>query len=88
MWWIKRKLNDEGTTLLPPALALRKDRDDVLDRVEREPSEAKARALLVGLNERIRTANRSMISGPSSNTVPVDIERAMAKWRKTHSANG
>jgi Domain of unknown function (DUF1992) len=89
-WWIRRKLADEDASFLPPALAIAKDRDDVLECILHEPAETTARTMLIKLNERIRQANRLTVSGPPSSTMPVDIERALVKrrtWRSsTHSA--
>jgi hypothetical protein len=37
------------------------------------------------INEKIRKANRNMISGPPFLLVPYDLERVVCEWREQHS---
>lgn len=82
MWWVRRKVQSEGISYLPPALALRKDREDTLARLDAEPSEARVRTLLGELNSRIRDVNSRSISGPPSTVMPLDIELVVEAWRE------
>ena len=81
LWWVKRKLAEESADFLPPTLAVRKERDLVLDRVRATTDEAAARRLLGALNERIREVNRLATSGPPSTLAPLDVDDAVARWR-------
>lgn len=87
MWWVRKKLREEGASFLPPALALRKDREDTLDRVAAAASEAEVRRLLSELNTRIRQVNRLSASGPPSTVMPVDIDRELLRWRQRRSGH-
>jgi hypothetical protein len=87
MWWVKQKLASEGVSFLPPALALRKEVDDVLARVMRERSEEAVRVALDDLNARIRHVNRTTISGPSTSISPLDVDRIVSEWRASRSAD-
>lgn len=82
MRWVRSKLEREGVSYLPPTLALRKDREDTLARLEAESSEARARQLLEELNGRIRAINSRSIDGPPSTVMPVDVEAVIAEWRE------
>lgn len=86
MWWVRRKLKSEGVSYLPPALALRKDREDTLSRLETERSEERARLLLEELNTRIRHVNSRSIAGPPSTVMPLDVESVLQEWRERRAA--
>ncbi|MFE7427892.1 DUF1992 domain-containing protein [Streptomyces sp. NPDC014735] len=83
-WWIKRKLRREGVSVLPPALALRKEAEDVREAVSRARTEAEVRRLLTGVDEKIRAAVRRPPPGPLLNLEPFDIEAMVEEWRAAH----
>jgi Domain of unknown function (DUF1992) len=80
-WWIKRKLQRENLSYLPPTLALRKEVADELAAAKDARSEEELRRILAGVNERIREAIRAPLPGPPLDLTPVDIEEAVAAWR-------
>jgi len=80
-WWVKQKLRDEGAAFLPPTLALRKDVEEARAKMAAARSEAEVRRLVEEINTRIRTVNRMATSGPPSNLMPLDADRAVARWR-------
>ena len=82
--WVRDKARREDLpvlALLPPALALAKEVEDLPDRLARERSEARVRALLDDLNARIDAARRGPQLGPPLRTGPVDVPAAVAAWR-------
>jgi hypothetical protein len=81
LWWVRNKLQREGVSYLPPALALRKDVEGVQAAIATAGSEDEVRELVEEINERIRAANRLATSGPPSTLVPLDLERAVEAWR-------
>jgi len=85
MWWVRQKLASEGVSFLPPALALRKEVDETLERLMHESSEDAVRTVLEDLNARIKQVNRTTISGPSTSVSPIDVERIVEKWRASRS---
>jgi DnaJ homologue, subfamily C, member 28, conserved domain len=85
MWWVKGKLRREGLTYLPPSLALRKEADDAVEEARRAPSEAEARRIVEGVNERIREANRQGITGPRVALRPYEVGRIAQEWRERHA---
>lgn len=82
MWWIKRKMHEEGVSYLPATLALRKEVEDTLEEAARAPSEARVRHLVAGVNERIEAAMRTAMDGPPHNLTPVEVERFVERWRE------
>ena len=87
-WWVKQKLRDEGVSFLPPTLALRKEVEDARAEMAAAPSEAEVRRLVEAINNRIRTVNRMAAAGPPSNLMPLDPERAVARWRAQRAEPG
>ncbi|MCT2592534.1 DUF1992 domain-containing protein [Streptomyces sp. N2-109] len=84
LWWVKEKMEREGLSCLPPSLALRKEAQEAQVAAARAPSEAEARRIVAGINERIREALRNPPAGPPLNLSPLDIEEVAADWRARH----
>jgi Domain of unknown function (DUF1992) len=80
LWWIKRKLRDEGLAWLPPTIALRKEAEAALAAAARAGSEAEVRAIVAGINAKIAEGNCKVASGPPLNLAPFDPERVVACW--------
>jgi len=81
LWWIRDKLRREALSVLPPALALRKELDDTMDRIAAARTEAEVRRLVASINERIVYVNSHITSGPPSTLVPLDVEHVLEEWR-------
>jgi len=86
MWWVQRKLQSEGLSLLPPSLALRKEVEDVRERIPSAPSEAAVRRVVAELNEKIVSVNARTFVGPPSNVVPLRVERELERWSEARAA--
>ncbi|MEE1769147.1 DUF1992 domain-containing protein [Streptomyces sp. JV185] len=80
-WWIKQKMQREGVSVLPPALALRKEAQDVAEAVSGARTEAEVRRMLTEVNEKIRAAIRRPPPGPLLNLKPFDIDAVVDEWR-------
>ena len=81
MWWIKEKLRRENISVLPPALALRKEVEDALEQIAKANSEAAVRRIVTDINARIVQVNSRTTKGPPSNTMPLDVDRIVREWR-------
>lgn len=81
-WWIKKKVERERIASLPPALAVKHQRDEVMERVTRARSEREVRVLLEELNATIRRVNATVTVGPSTTIGPLDVEAVVAAWRR------
>lgn len=81
-WWIKAKIRRENLEpVLPTALSLRREVERVQDALADCPNERAARAVLEGLNERIRTFYASVSDRPRVVVRLVDVEAELGRWR-------
>ncbi|WP_375492312.1 DnaJ family domain-containing protein [uncultured Jatrophihabitans sp.] len=78
--YLKRE-NVEVDALLPPALALAKEVENLPVRLLRERSEPRARAVVEDLNTRILRALAAPQIGPPLRARPVDVEAVLAQRR-------
>ncbi|WP_165986180.1 DUF1992 domain-containing protein [Streptomyces sp. YIM 98790] len=80
-WWVKRKMEREGLSFLPPSLALRKEAEDALAAARAAGSERRVREIVAEINDRIRAALRHPPAGPPLNLRPFDADAVVADWR-------
>ena len=85
LWWLRQKLKRENVQVLPPTLQVRKDLDDVRERIAATDDEAVVRTLVAEINEKIREVNRTVVSGPPTTLAPLDVERVVEGWRAEHN---
>lgn len=86
-WWIKAKMRREGVSVLPPALALRKEAEDVLAALPEVRTEAEVRRLLTEVNEKIAEAVRRPPPGPLLSIRPFDVEALVRDWHEARSSS-
>jgi hypothetical protein len=67
---------------LPPALVLRRDVEETLQRIESLAREDQVRSELTALNARIRKLSFAVTWGPPVDVQPLDIEETVSQWRK------
>ena len=86
-WALKwaRRQNEDVTGMLPPALALRRERDGMPDVVPGLPSEAAVRALAEDYNDRVRAFWRRPHEGPAVVPGLADADVLVRLWRATRS---
>jgi hypothetical protein len=80
-WWAKKLIEREKVSVMPPALALRRDVAQALERLPRMRDEAEVRRLLDGLNAQIRKLNATIAEGPPTNLAPLDVDALVREWR-------
>jgi hypothetical protein len=80
LWWIRKKLRRENLSALPPALAIRLEVHQAIQRIQGLGDEAAVRAEIAELNEKIRKANRAATWGPPSSTPMLDVAEVVAWW--------
>ncbi len=78
--WASRE-NGGLTGMLPPGLALRKEREELPARVAAAPSEAAVRALAEDFNDRVQEFWRRPQQGPPVAVGLADVEDLVALWR-------
>ncbi|WP_460666076.1 DnaJ family domain-containing protein [Kribbella swartbergensis] len=82
-WWVKdfiRREQIEAEALLPPAVLLRKEKQQVDDKVRGMRRESEVREYLADLNKRILINIRDT-TGPVVPVGTVDEEAILARWR-------
>lgn len=82
LWWIRRKMAREGFSVLPPALALRKEAEDALTAALTTPSEFRARQIIEDINTKIRAMMFRPPPGPPLGMKPYDVEDVLRRRRE------
>ncbi len=88
--WVLRQVRAGGhdtKALLPPALALKREVQDLPARLTAERTEQGVREVVGDLNERIRQAYLNHHTGPPLTVALVDVEEAVADWRRSRAAS-
>jgi hypothetical protein len=88
--WVLRQVRAGGhdtKALLPPALALKREVQDLPERLAGERAEGRVREVVADLNERIRQAYLNHHTGPPLTVAPVDVEEAVEDWRRSRAAS-
>jgi hypothetical protein len=86
LWWVKRKLAREGLSVLPPALALRKEAEDALAAAYAAPSERIARKIIEDVNVKIKDMMFKPPPGPPLGKKPYDVEEVVREWRRLRAS--
>lgn len=80
-WWVKDKLRREGVSIVPPSIQLRQELARMREEILLFASEEQARRRIEEMNVKIRTANRTITTGPPSDLAPLDVEEELERWR-------
>ena len=83
-WWVKKLVQREQITVLPPALELRRRVQRTLDTLKTLRDEAAVRRAVEALNVDIRTINAMVAGGPSTTIAPLDVDDVVRRWRDGH----
>ena len=87
MAWIREKLRREkAAPPPPPAIQIRIDVDAALASLGALTSEAQVRSLVEHLNDRIRTVNRTTVTGPPTTLGPMPVEEVLERWHRVRAA--
>lgn len=84
LWWVRRKLAEEGLSYTPPSLVLRREAEQALADALDAATEAGCRSIIGAVNDQIRAANRRRLEGPPLNLVPYDLDDVVTAWRRRH----
>ncbi|WP_324789436.1 DUF1992 domain-containing protein [Streptomyces sp. H51] len=82
LWWVRQKMAREGLSVLPPALALRKEAEDALEAAYAAPSERIVRKIVTEINVKIRDMMFKPPPGPPLGKKPYDVEEVVRRWRE------
>jgi len=82
LWWAKKLVEREKVSLTPPALALRRAVEQMLERLPQMRDEAEVRRAVEALNAQIRKINATTAEGPPTNLAPLDVEAIVRQWHQ------
>jgi len=82
LWWVKQLARREKVSLLPPALALRREVEDVHLTVAQERSERAVRRVVAALNERIAAERRALMQTGAAPLRPLDVADILREWHE------
>jgi hypothetical protein len=85
-WWLKKLVERERITVLPPSVALRKEDAELDATLDRLFSEGEVRAHVEDFNDRVVRARYSLHPGPPLITMPRDVDATVAAWRERREA--
>ncbi|MEV0648206.1 DUF1992 domain-containing protein [Phytomonospora sp. NPDC050363] len=82
-WWVRDLVARENITgVLPPALALKREIQDLPGKLAALPTEAEVREAVEELNTRIMKGLRGPVEGPPVTVMPLKIETVLENWRR------
>lgn len=82
-WWLKAWVRRENLTGIgPTSLRIRREAEDLMDRLAKERFEPAVRRIVTDLNERIEQARRGLVDGPPVVVKPFDVEETVRRWRE------
>ena len=85
-WWIKRLIEREQISVLPPALALRVEDERLEEVLDGTGSAERVREILEDFNSRVVEARRQLQGGPPVITGLRDVETEIAHWQRRRAA--
>jgi hypothetical protein len=80
-WWLKKLIEREKVSVLPPALQLRKDDAELDAKHDRHTAESEVRRELEEFNARVMRARYTPVDGPPLITMPRDVDTEVDAWR-------
>jgi hypothetical protein len=85
-WWLKKLIEREKISVLPPALQLRKDNAELEATLDRHTAESEVRREVEDFNARVLHARYTPVDGPPLVTMPRDVDGEIGAWRERRVA--
>ncbi len=85
-WWLKKLIEREHISVLPPALALRKEDAELDGRLDAITAEVAVRREVEDFNARVLKARYTPVDGPPLITMPRDVDETLEAWRDRRTA--
>ena len=85
-WWLKQWIQRENITgMVPATLKIRKEAEELDERLAGETQESSVRRIVTDLNTRIERANRSLVDGPPVVIPLFNVDDVVARWREARA---
>jgi DnaJ-like protein len=81
-WWVKKLLEREKISVLPPALEVRAKVGRALEELWQARSEDEVRERVKAINAEITRANRTTVDGPPTNLAQLEADAVLEEWRR------
>lgn len=85
-WWLKKLIEREQLSLLPPTLALLRKVESELAKIGALREESQVRARIEALNREIAKVNSRAAEGPPTRLGPLDVDEVVTEWRARRAA--
>lgn len=85
-WWVKKLIQREKVSMLPPALELLRKVEAEIERMWTLADESAVREKIRLLNAEIARANTRAAEGPPTRLAPLDADSIVAQWRAARKA--
>ena len=83
---MKQFVQREQVSILPPSLELLRKVETELAAIEKLDDEAAVRHRVAALNVEIAKVNATVMEGPPTRLSTLDVDKVVARWRRTRSA--
>jgi len=83
---LKKLVEREHISVLPPALALRKEDAELDGRLDAIAAESDVRREVEDFNARVLKARYTPVDGPPLITMPRDVDETLEAWRERRTA--
>jgi hypothetical protein len=87
-WWVKKHLQREKLTVLPPALELLRKVEVGLAGLWSVSSETDVRARVAALNAEIAKVNSQVVEGPPTRLASLEVDEIVSEWRARRARSG
>lgn len=87
-WWVKKLLQREKLTVLPPTLELLRKVEVGLAALWSVGSETDVRARVAALNTEIAKVNSRVVEGPPTRLASLDVDEIVSEWRARRAHPG
>lgn len=84
-WWVKKLIQREKVSMLPPSLELLRKVETEIERIRTLSDEAAVRERIRALNVEIARANARASEGPPTRLAPLDVDTIVTEWRAARS---
>jgi hypothetical protein len=85
-WWVKKLVQREKLSMLPPALELLRKVEAQIEQIWKLSYEAEVREQVRALNGEIVRANAQAAEGPPTRLAPLDADTIVAQWRAARTS--